>query len=355
MIRKHKKLFLLTAALTLLPCLIGLLLWNKLPAEMPLHWNIHGSADGSGGRFMAVFGLPLILLALHALVLWMTGLDKKNKEQDKKVEAIIFWICPLISLAVSATVFAEGLGKRWNVLSAAALLVGAVSVILGNLMPKCRPNSTIGIRTPWTLADEGTWKAVHRFGGKLWVACGFLFLLVPLCGRKLAFPVFIAVTAVIALVPVLYSWLYFRKHAEDKSGLVKAGTSAGGILTVICLAFTGIAMFTGGFELRYEEDSFTVEASGWEDYILPYEEVVKLEYRDSDDPGHRYHGFGNFRYLMGNFENAEFGKYVRYSPVKPTSCVVLSLTDGNVVVLGGKDAAETHAIYEELMKRIPVR
>ena len=55
MIAKNKNLLILTSLLTLLPIPVGLLLWNRFPEVMAIHWGITGQADGYGSPAFAVF------------------------------------------------------------------------------------------------------------------------------------------------------------------------------------------------------------------------------------------------------------------------------------------------------------
>src|SRR5690606_20579876 len=48
------------------------------------------------------------------------------------------------------------------------LLVSGLFLILGNRMGQLQHNYFIGIRTPWTLADEKVWRRTHRFAGRIW-------------------------------------------------------------------------------------------------------------------------------------------------------------------------------------------
>ena len=65
MIRQNKKLLLLTSVITLLPVFIGLFLWNQLPDSVATHFGLNNQPDGYSSKAFAVFGLPLILLAVH--------------------------------------------------------------------------------------------------------------------------------------------------------------------------------------------------------------------------------------------------------------------------------------------------
>ena len=63
--KKHKRTILLTSLITLLPILIGAVMWNQLPDVMPRHFGLDGAADGWSSKASVVFGIPLIMLLLH--------------------------------------------------------------------------------------------------------------------------------------------------------------------------------------------------------------------------------------------------------------------------------------------------
>ncbi|MHB1329340.1 MAG: DUF1648 domain-containing protein [Gemmatimonadales bacterium] len=48
--------------------LASALLWSRLPAEVPTHWNVQGEPDGWSPRIVAALMLPLMIAGL-ALVL----------------------------------------------------------------------------------------------------------------------------------------------------------------------------------------------------------------------------------------------------------------------------------------------
>ena len=55
MIRQHKKMILLTSIATLLPILIGLLLWKQLPDSVATHWSTGNEPDGYSSKAFAGF------------------------------------------------------------------------------------------------------------------------------------------------------------------------------------------------------------------------------------------------------------------------------------------------------------
>ena len=212
MLKKNKGLMILTSVITLLPIAAGLLLWDQLPETMAIHWNSHGVADGWASRPMVVFGLPLFLLAIHWLGVWMTGQDKRNRHQNEKVLQMMFWIAPVVSLFGCGGTYALALGQPLHIDRLALLLLGILFAIIGNYLPKCRQNYTIGIKIVWTLSDQENWNATHRLAGKLWMTGGMLLMLCAfLSGKALtwAMPV---VLGIMVGIPILYSWWFSRRQ-----------------------------------------------------------------------------------------------------------------------------------------------
>ena len=85
--------------------------------------------------------------------------------------------------------------------------------MVGNYLPKCRQNYTVGIKIPWTLHDEENWNHTHRMAGYLWIFGGLL--MIANIFLKWDWLVF-AVVMVAVVVPTIYSYLYYRKHGNVK-------------------------------------------------------------------------------------------------------------------------------------------
>ena len=89
--------------------------------------------------------------------------------------------------------------------------------ILGDYLPNLRPNYVIGIRTPWTLQDSGTWRATHRLGGRLMFFGSLLLLFLELLVNTSAFVlVFVGFMLLLVLWSFLYSWHYYRSREATR-------------------------------------------------------------------------------------------------------------------------------------------
>ncbi len=212
MIKNNKKQVILSSISILLPILIGIVMWNALPDRIATHWGVDGTVDGWSSKAFAVFGLPLILLGLHWICIAGTMLDPKNKEQSSKVFGMIMWLIPLISLSMNGATYAVALGYADSMIFAVRILVGGIFIIVGNYLPKCKQNHTIGIRIPWTLKNKENWNKTHRFAGKVWVLGG-VFLLLTLFLPMAAFVyICLGVTIVMVAITILYSYHYDKKQ-----------------------------------------------------------------------------------------------------------------------------------------------
>jgi len=356
LIKNNKGKMLLSSLLILLPMFFGLLLWDRLPELMATHWGFDGAADGYGGRALAVFLPPLLMLALHWLGMLLTGSDPQNKEQTRTGSNLVFWIVPLLSLVINGMLYATAFGAVFDVSSYICIVTGLLFVVLGNFMPKIKQNSTMGIKIHWALQDEENWNATHRFGGKVWVIGGLLLLLAAFLPGGAAAGVMMGSVALLALLPMLYSYLFYRKRKAagvdfaPPSPWQKKWNRIGLGIAAVILLLVGVMLFTGEVEVQFDEDSFFVKADGWAGRSVSYADIETMEYRESDDPGSRVGGVGSFRLLAGQFENDEFGGYTRYSYTGCQHCVVLQVK-GKALVINGADEAATRAIYDTLLQK----
>ena len=212
MLKKNKATLILTTLVMLLPMLIGLLLWDQLPDPMPSHWNIHGVVDGWSSKTFAVFGLPGMLIGIHWICVLAPYADPKAANYTPKMLMLVLWICPVLSLVINSMVFAAALGYAISIEIIIPLLSGILFIIIGNLLPKCRQSYTMGIKLPWTLHNEENWNKTHRFGGKVWVIGGVIIMATALVG---SFWLMMIVTAVMVILPTIYSYCLYRKQNEN--------------------------------------------------------------------------------------------------------------------------------------------
>jgi uncharacterized membrane protein len=359
MILKKKKLLIITSLLTLLPIPIGLLLWNQFPETMAIHFGITGQADGYASPSFAVFVLPLILLAGHWICILATALDKSNKNRNQKLQTIVLWIIPLIGNLSCCGIYALALGWEFSPVAWTMIPMGLLFALIGNYMPKTRMNSTMGIKVPWTYSSEENWNATHRFAGKVWVIGGIIIALCGLLPHGWAVSIMLAGVLVLVILPIFYSWRYYKKELAEGKELKKPGSSMSkkaklfsGIALALLTVFLCVVLFCGNIEYSfhdaYQDTYLLIDTDLYTDYTLYYDTIDHLEFREYNVPGLRVGGYGSFRLLMGFFENQEFGTYTRYTYYNPDACVVITAGDRRIV-LSGRDYGETEKLYLDLL------
>jgi len=343
MLKKNKWTLIISSLLILTPMVFGILFWED--AQLP---------GASKPMFMVC--MPLILLVLQWVCIVFTLKDPKNKEQSPKIVNMILWIVPGISVFLSGITYLAALGMASQTFRFAPLLFGVFFVLMGNFMPKCKQNSTGGIKVKWTLQNEENWNATHRFAGKVWVFGGILFMTVVFLPEGWLIASLLICVFALAFAPMIYSYCYYRKQVkagvemtpyelpEGQKKVKQISLVIVGLILIGCF----VLMFTGKVEVTCGEEALTINATYWEDVTVRYADIEKVEFRESV-PGTRIYGFGSAKLLLGTFENAEFGLYARYTR-GDGNCIVLTVK-GEVIVLSGANNEKTREIYETLLAK----
>jgi uncharacterized membrane protein len=208
-------------AATLAAAALSLYLWafyaERLPARLPIHWDIHGHVDGTAPRDVVLILMPSIMAGWIVLTLLLPWLSPRQFQVDT-FRSTYHYLMALLNLFFAYMHFVTVLGALLVPEKVTTLVLSGVFllfVLLGNVLGKVRRNFWIGIRTPWTLADERVWNETHRLGAWLFVAAGLFGFVGVLLGVSFLV-LFIAVMAA-ALWPVVYSLiLYKRLQREGK-------------------------------------------------------------------------------------------------------------------------------------------
>lgn len=164
------KFFAVTSAVCLLPILLGLALWNKLPDEMAIHFDIYGTPDNFASKGFVVFGIPLLMVLLQGFCCFINDINSHHHGERVKFETVTKWIIPCLSIALQILTLGIGIGWKIDVQKAVALIVGVMFIVIGNYLPKFDRVKNVKMD-----AEKG--KKVNRFIGYETVVMGILFLI----------------------------------------------------------------------------------------------------------------------------------------------------------------------------------
>lgn len=206
--KKANKTMVITTILCLLPILLGVLLYPKLPDQVPAQWGSDGQVNWYQSKAMAVFGMPAFLAIINLVVHIGVNNDPKRANASKMLKNIGFWICPIISLIfVPISLFAS-MGMEVHIAFWTPLFVGVLLIIIGNYLPKCKQSYTVGIRLPWTLDNETNWNKTHHFAGYLWIIGGIITIISSFFSF---WPAIFLVILLIVLIPIVYSFVLYKR------------------------------------------------------------------------------------------------------------------------------------------------
>ena len=360
MIKNNKLKTVISSVITILPMIFGVMIWDKLPDEMVSHIGVSGNPDAVGSKAFMVFGLPLIMLAVHLLCLWLSGKDPGHKKQPKKAIGIIFLIMPAASIFVNSLMYFTAFEMDFNPMMLVVGFLAFLFIFVGNYMPTCKQSATMGIKIKWTLENAENWRATHRFSGKVWFICGLLLLPCAFLPEKYAPAVLTGIILPVAILPVCYSYLYYRKQLKEGTYTTEDSVAVSmpksyKKVTVASLAVLAVVlaviMFSGNIDFVTGDTALEIQADFYNDLTVAYESISDIEYREVTVDGLRSGGFGSVKLLMGKFKNDEFGYYIRYTYAEDTGCVVITIGE-DTLVIAGETAEETKDIYKALTEKI---
>jgi len=211
--KNSKMKYVILYIIALIPIIVTIIFYNKLPDQYPIHWNIQGQVDNYGGRSSSLMtaSVPLIIILLMQ-VLPLIDPKKRNYENFKGSYYNFQLMFAILMGALHLLTLSAAIGYEFiKVDSGVKLLIAVLFTVIGNLMPKFKHNYFIGIKTPWTLASEEVWFATHRLGGKLWFYGGLIMIVFSFIPGTVSAGIYFAVIMGSSIYMLLYSYLIFRK------------------------------------------------------------------------------------------------------------------------------------------------
>lgn len=350
--KQQKWKYVLSSILIILPVLVEWILIEIFPEQAVFM----GGLTENGFITVGVIQV-LLLLAVHLLCLYFTMKDRGNQNQSKKAMGMLFWIVPIVSFFATGICMKAVFDLPYDPTFFVFVLLGLLFMLIGNYLPKCRRNFTLGIKVKWALCNDENWNMTHRFGGKVWVLAGLALLILAFIPEQVFLVTFLPVLLVMIFAPILYSYLYYRKqkeagtYTEDADNPYKTTGKYVRVIVIFIVVAVALLLTTGSFKLQYNDSDFTVEAACWSDLTVRYDEIEDIEYLEQYRKGDREMGFGSFKLGMGLFHNQEFGDYTLYAYNKTSQGVCLTVK-GETIVISAEDEASTKAIYEELSARM---
>ncbi|MDP9202740.1 MAG: SdpI family protein [Gemmatimonadota bacterium] len=193
----------------------------RLPETMPTHFDMSGQPNGWSSRLFGAWVMPLFLLCMWGLLRVLPAIDPRGGNYAKfggAFEGIIVSIM-LFMLGMHIVVLRASLGHPVAMQRVLPFGIGVLFIVIGNLLPRARPNWFVGIRTPWTLSSDRVWEKTHRLGGHLFVAGGVIITVTAFAWTKWAHVVLVTVITLCAATVLIYSYLEWKREQSAASAV----------------------------------------------------------------------------------------------------------------------------------------
>lgn len=210
MTRKIDMTMITATLVCLLPIILALVLYNKLPNQIAIHWDSAGTPDNFAPKAIAVWGLPLFLAGINIFAHFMIKNDPKNANASSVLKLLGRWIIPIMSVILTPIILFKALGYNIPIQVISPAMVGIIIIVCGNYLPKCKQNYTVGIKISWTLNSTENWNKTHHMAGYLWIVGGICMVI----GSFLPInwlPITLIIVAVLVGVPFMYSYSLYKK------------------------------------------------------------------------------------------------------------------------------------------------
>lgn len=199
--------------LAVAPLVLVAAVYTRLPDQIPMQWDFGGEVNYEPKwHLWVVAGLgPLFGVSMPLVA----RVDPRHRNYAKFSSPYRTFqiIMLLFVLAMVSLVIIESLRPgTMHVGRFVCLLLGLMFTILGNVMPKFRPNYFYGFKTPWTLDDPTVWVRTHRLGGRLFFAAGLISIAASfLPDAHWMFAACLIPLVLAAVIPSVMSYLWYRR------------------------------------------------------------------------------------------------------------------------------------------------
>jgi uncharacterized membrane protein len=198
---------------TALPILYLLINWSILPDQIPIHFDFKGTPNGYGSKLIFI----LLPIGLYLMMLVLPFIDPRKSNYEifsKTYYKLRVILCLFIGIFDTIVIYniLHGIEKMGLFLPVSIFML---FTLMGNYMGNIRPNYFVGIKVPWTLNNDVVWTRTHKLAGKLWF-WGGLAGIAALFIVKNAAIVLLPVIIIIAVVPIVYSYIIYQKISNQQ-------------------------------------------------------------------------------------------------------------------------------------------
>ena len=230
---KKKAAMIIMWIMAFIPLIITVILYGSLPEKVPMQFDINWNVDRYGHRSELIYACAAFLLMPLLFSAFIRNFEQKAAgTDDEKAKAgymsnikvvtiigiitsvvlTVTYICILIFLF--KTISNTGTGLSFDPTKPILIMLGILFMVLGNILPKTRRNSVVGLRCSWTYYNDVTWQKSNRFAALLIIALGaFTIGMAMIMPAMIVISVMMGALFLITIVSLIYA---YRVYKEEK-------------------------------------------------------------------------------------------------------------------------------------------
>ncbi len=139
------KTMILTSLVSLLPIILGLIFFDKLPDSIAIHFNLNGDPDNYLSKTLFIFVMPIMMSILQIILCYFNDTKDDYKEANKKASSVYVWLIPILSIVLYSLTIFYSLGNTVDIRKSIMIILGIILIITGNYLPKTKGNNFMRI------------------------------------------------------------------------------------------------------------------------------------------------------------------------------------------------------------------
>ncbi len=221
---KMHKYFALCIVVLVIQLAAVLIIGNSVPADakVPIHWNLYNQIDGWASKTTAMLPFWLFNVAIFLLMMFSGKLSPVFRQNVERYNAIM----PVMTLGLviffaifHVYMLLLAANPEWqSKVQIIFILLGAMFIFLGNILPKTPRNYIAGIKTPWTIYSDEIWRKTSRVGGFCFFILGVLLFIRGIFNIHAPWMNLLMLVGLLVLVfvPVAYSFVLYQKGKKEE-------------------------------------------------------------------------------------------------------------------------------------------
>ena len=195
-----------------------------LPDTIAAHFGIDGTPDRYGSKYEA-FLFPAIILVIALLYFLFRKFQQKSSTDENErtarnldiLDTVILIVMVLFNaLCVFLLTIMKHPGTMKNkenmIFVIISCVIGVLFILLGNILPKTKPNSFIGVRLSWSMDSDEHWYITNRNCGIAMVLAGICTVIAGLIVRNGTYIIYMILSLILFLtVATIYSYVIIKK------------------------------------------------------------------------------------------------------------------------------------------------